>query len=160
MVREAQDVSREALNVKRELLDARYASIDTRYERNYTMAKKILIVEDHEMSRVLLRDVLQHHGYEIIEAANGEEAIKEAGAHLPDLIFMDIQMPVMSGYAAIKALKSDDKTRHIKIVALTSLAMTGDKEKSLAARADYYITKPIDTVQLPIMVAEWLKETR
>jgi CheY-like chemotaxis protein len=73
---------------------------------------------------------------------------------------MDIQMPVMSGYAAIKALKSDDKTRHIKIVALTSLAMTGDKEKSLAARADYYITKPIDTVQLPIMVAEWLKETR
>ena len=121
------------------------------------MEKKILVVEDNEMNRVLLRDVLQYHGYDIIEAANGEEAIKEAGAHLPDLIFMDIQMPVMNGYEAIKALKSNDKTKNIKIAALTSFAMTGDQDKSLAAGADYYLTKPIDTGQLPIMVAGWLK---
>jgi CheY-like chemotaxis protein len=124
------------------------------------MAKKILVVEDHEMNRVLLRDLLQYHGYKIIEATNGEEAIKEAGAHLPDLIFMDIQMPVMNGYDAIKALKSDDKTKHIIIVALTSFAMTGDQDKSLATGANYYITKPIDTVALPKMVAQWLKEAR
>ena len=121
------------------------------------MAKKILIVEDNEVNRVLLRDILQYHGYEIIEAANGEEAIKEAGAHLPDLIFMDIQMPVMNGYEATKVLKSNDKTKNIKIVALTSFAMTGDQDKSLTAGADHYMTKPIDTAQLPIMVAQWLK---
>jgi two-component system, cell cycle response regulator DivK len=121
------------------------------------MAKKILIVEDHEINRVLLRDILQYHGYEIIEATNGEEAIKEARANLPDLIFMDIQMPIMNGYDAIKALKGDDKTKHIIIVALTSFAMTGDQDKSLATGADYYITKPIDTVALPKMVAQWLK---
>jgi two-component system cell cycle response regulator DivK len=121
------------------------------------MAKKILIVEDNEMNRVLLRDVLQYYGYETIEAVNGEEAIKEAGAHLPDLIFMDIQMPIMSGYEAIKVLKGNDKTKNIIIIALTSFAMTGDQDKSLTAGADHYITKPIDTVQLPIMVAGWLK---
>jgi two-component system, cell cycle response regulator DivK len=123
------------------------------------MPKKILIVEDHEINRILLRDILQYHGYEIIEATNGEEAIKEARANLPDLIFMDIQMPIMNGYDAIKVLKDDDKTRHIIIVALTSFAMTGDQDKSLAAGADHYITKPIDTVQLPTMVAQWLEET-
>jgi two-component system, cell cycle response regulator DivK len=123
------------------------------------MAKKILIVEDHEINRILLRDILQYHGYEIIEAVNGEEAIKKAGEYLPDLIFMDIQMPVMNGYDAIKVLKGDDKTKHIIIVALTSFAMAGDEDKSLAVGADHYITKPIDTVQLPIMVAKWLEET-
>jgi two-component system cell cycle response regulator DivK len=121
------------------------------------MAKKILIVEDNEMNRVLLRDILQYHGYEIIEAANGEDAIKEAAEHLPDLIFMDIQMPVMNGYEAIKALKGDDKTKHLIIVALTSFAMTGDHDMSLTAGADHYITKPIDTVQFPVIVAQWLK---
>jgi CheY-like chemotaxis protein len=121
------------------------------------MAKKILIVEDNEINRILLRDILQYHGYEIIEATNGEEAIKMADTHQPNLIFMDIQMPVMNGYDAIKGLKSNDKTRHIKIIAITSFAMAGDKDKSLAAGADHYITKPIDTVQLPKMVGQWLK---
>lgn len=121
------------------------------------MAKKILIAEDNELNRILLRDILQYHGYEITEAANGEEAIREAEAHLPDLIFMDIQMPVMDGYKAIKALKSDSKTKHIIIVALTSFAMAGDEDKFLAAGAEHYITKPIDTVQLPVLVAQWLK---
>lgn len=120
------------------------------------MAKKILIVEDHEVNRVLLRDILQYHGYEVIEAANGEEAIKAAGTHMPDLILMDIQMPVMDGYMATKALKSDPKTKDIIIVTITSFAMEGDKEKSLAAGANQYITKPIDTMQLPIMVARLL----
>lgn len=121
------------------------------------MVKKILIAEDDKIHRVLLRDILQYHGYEIIETTNGEEAVKEAGAHLPDLIFMDIQMPVMDGYTAIKALRSDNKTKHIIIVAITSFAMAGDKDKLLAAGADHYMAKPIDTVQLPLMVAQLLK---
>jgi two-component system, cell cycle response regulator DivK len=121
------------------------------------MAKKILIVEDHEMNRILLRDILRYHGYETLEATNGLEAIQKAQANLPDLIFMDIQMPVMDGYTAIRALKSDNNTRHIIIVALTSFAMTGDQDRSLATGADHYITKPINTVQLPTMIDQWLK---
>ena len=103
------------------------------------MAKKILIIEDNENNRRLVRDVLVYYGYETIEAENGKEGIRMAKEDKPDLILMDVQMPVMNGYDAIKALKNDPDTKHIKIVAVTSFAMLGDREKLLEAGADDYI---------------------
>ena len=112
------------------------------------MPKKILIVEDNEKNRTLVKDVLVYHGYEIIEACDGKEGIKMAKEHKPDLILMDIQMPVMDGITAGRILKNDLETKDIKIIALTSFAMKGDKEKILKGGFDDYIAKPIDTRKL------------
>ena len=118
---------------------------------------KILIVEDNEKNRTLVKDVLEYHGYEVIEAGNGKEGIKMAKEHKPDLILMDIQMPVMSGYDAIKILKNNPETKDIKIIALTSFAMKGDKEKIMEEGFDDYIAKPIDIRRLPELVKEALE---
>ena len=116
------------------------------------MPHKILIVEDNEKNRVLIRDILKYYGYEVIEALNGEEGVKAAKKEMPDLIVMDIQMPVMDGFTATQALKSDPVTKGIKIIALTSFAMKGDKEKVMDAGFDDYIAKPVDTRELPRMI--------
>lgn len=118
------------------------------------MAGKILVVEDNKKNRLLLKDILMYYGYEVIEAVNGEEGVRLAIEHKPDLIFMDIQMPVMNGFIAVEALKDNPDTKHIKIVAVTSFAMKGDREKVLKAGFDGYIAKPIDTEQLPEIVKE------
>lgn len=118
------------------------------------MAGKILVVEDNKKNRLLLKDILMYYGYEVIEAVNGEEGVRLAIEHKPDLIFMDIQMPVMNGFRAVEALKDNPDTKHIKIVAVTSFAMKGDREKVLKAGFDGYIAKPIDTEQLPEIVKE------
>ncbi len=120
------------------------------------MSKKILIVEDILMNRRLIRDILIYHGYETIEAENGEEAVRIAREQKPDLIIMDIQMPVMNGFEAIKILKSDPATKDIKVIAVTSFAMAGDREKVLAAGFDDYISKPLNTRELPEMVKRLL----
>jgi two-component system cell cycle response regulator DivK len=122
------------------------------------MAKKILIVEDIPINRRLLRDILTYHGYEVIEAENGEEAVRIAREQKPDLIIMDLQMPVMNGYGAIKVLKSDPVTKNIKILAVTSFAMAGDREKALEIGVDDYIEKPINTRELPERVKRLLSE--
>ena len=119
---------------------------------------KILIVEDNEKNRRMMRDILTYHGYEIIEAENGEEAIKMAKEFNPELILMDMQMPVMDGFAATSILKNDPETRRIKIIAVTSFAMVGDKEKILQAGADDYISKPLNTRELPERVRKLLEE--
>lgn len=118
--------------------------------------KKILIVEDNEKNRVLVRDILSFHGYSVLEAADGTEGLEIAVEHKPDLILMDIQMPVMDGLTAIKALRDISETREIKVIALTSFAMKGDKEKIMGAGFDGYITKPINTRQLPEIVKKSL----
>lgn len=118
---------------------------------------KILIVEDNEKNRTLVKDVLEYHGYEVIEAGNGKEGIKIAKENNPDLILMDIQMPVMSGYDAIKILKNNPETKDIKIIALTSLAMKGDKEKIMEEGFDDYMAKPIDIRRLPEVVKKALE---
>ena len=120
------------------------------------MAKKILVIEDNDKNRKLIRDVLRYHSYEIIEAENGEEGLKRAKELLPDLIFLDIQMPVMNGLDTIKALKVSPETKHIKVIALTSFAMVGDKEKMLQSGFDDYISKPIDTRQLPKDIVKYI----
>jgi len=119
---------------------------------------KILIVEDNEKNRRMMRDILTYHGYEIIEAENGEEAIKMAKEFNPELILMDMQMPVMDGFAATSILKNDPETRRIKIIAVTSFAMVGDKEKILQAGAGDYISKPLNTRELPERVRKILEE--
>jgi CheY-like chemotaxis protein len=120
------------------------------------MSKKILIVEDIPMNQKLIRDILIYYGYEIIEAENGEEAVRIAKEQKPDLIIMDLQMPVMNGLEAIKILRNDPATKDIKIIAVTSFAMAGDREKVLAAGFDDYISKPLNTRELPEMVKKLL----
>ncbi|MEW6541512.1 MAG: response regulator [Bacillota bacterium] len=115
---------------------------------------KILIVEDNGKNRTLLKDLLHYHGYDTIEAKDGAEGISLAKEHLPDLILLDIQIPVMDGLTVLKILKESDETRNIKVVALTSFAMKGDKEKLLAAGFDHYISKPIDTRELPKLIKQ------
>lgn len=120
------------------------------------MPKRILVVEDNEKNAKLLRDVLSYHGYEVIEAGNGEKGVNMAREHRPDLILMDMQMPVMDGFTAMSILKGDPDTRGIKIIVVTSSAMAGDRERILSAGADYYISKPIDIRELPETVKRFL----
>lgn len=106
---------------------------------------KILIIEDNEKSLKLFSVIVRSLGYEAITAMNGEEGITIAKKESPDLILMDIQMPVTDGITALNMLKSDEKTKNIPVIALTSYAMTGDKEKFLRLGFSDYISKPIDT---------------
>ncbi|MHB8067738.1 MAG: response regulator [Desulfobaccales bacterium] len=122
------------------------------------MAKKILIVEDNEVSRVLMKDILVYYGYEIIEAGEGAEGIEKAKEYRPDLILMDIQMPLMDGFQAVTQLKADPETRDIKIISITAFAMKGDRERILQAGSDEYMAKPIDTRELPKLVKRLLGE--
>ena len=108
------------------------------------MTKTILIVEDEPRNMKLLHDLLQRFGYEIIEASDGEQGVKIAGEKIPDLILMDIMIPKMDGLEATRIIKADEKTKHIPIIALTSYAMKGDREKTIEAVCDGYIAKPID----------------
>jgi two-component system, cell cycle response regulator DivK len=122
------------------------------------MKKTILVVEDNPANRTLLHDVLEHFGYDVIEAENGKDGIKLAAERLPDLIFMDIQMPVMNGFTAITLLTEDSRTKSIKIIAVTSFAMAGDRDRVMASGADEYISKPINTRELPEIVKRLISE--
>jgi two-component system cell cycle response regulator DivK len=108
------------------------------------MGKTILIVEDEPKNLKLLRDLLQRFGYEILEALDGEQGVKLVGERMPDLILMDIMMPKMDGLEATRIIKANTKTKHIPIIALTSYAMKGDREKTIEAGCDGYLAKPID----------------
>jgi len=116
------------------------------------MPYKILICEDNEKNRKLMKDILEYHGYEVYLAENGKESIEMAKRIKPDLILMDMQMPVLDGFEAIKKIRQDSEIKHIKIIAVTSFAMPGDKERVLQAGADSYIAKPIDTRALPEII--------
>ena len=122
------------------------------------MAHKVLIVEDNENNRCLFRDILTFHGYEVTVATDGQEGVDMARTLLPDLVLMDIQMPGMDGLSAGIILKGAAETCGLKIVALTSFAMSGDREKILAAGFDGYLSKPINTRELPVLVKKWLEE--
>ncbi len=119
------------------------------------MTKLILIVEDKPKNVTLLRDLLQVSGYKTIEATDGKQGVELAKASKPDLILMDVQMPKMDGLEATRILKADT-TRNIPILALTSYAMKGDKERILKAGCDGYLAKPFDIQELLKTVAEYL----
>jgi len=129
---------------------------DKQPEEIITMPRKILIVEDNVNNRCLFRDILSIHGYEVSEAIDGQDGVDQARKLMPDLILMDIQMPGMDGMTAGTILKGDPATGSLKIIALTSFAMQGDREKFLEAGFDGYLSKPINTRELPEMVKHWL----
>ena len=117
---------------------------------------KILIVEDNEMNRDMLSRRLIKKGFEIIIAVDGEEGVKKTLSEKPDLILMDMSLPVMDGWEATKKLKSNSDTSKIPIIALTAHAMAQDKEKALAAGCDEYDTKPIEFKRLLGKIKDFL----
>ncbi|MBF0464126.1 MAG: response regulator [Nitrospirae bacterium] len=122
------------------------------------MGAKIIVIEDNETNMLLLKSVLTYYGYEVIEAVDGYEGVRMAKEIVPDLILMDIQMPVLDGMDALKMLKDDIITKNIKIIAVTSNAMKGDKENLLSLGFDGYVPKPIDTRQLPSIIEEFISK--
>jgi CheY-like chemotaxis protein len=108
----------------------------------------ILIVEDNEMNRDMLSRRLERKGYEILLAIDGEQGIDVARANMPDLILMDMSLPVVDGWEATRRLKADQALQHIPIIALTAHAMANDREKALEAGCDDYDTKPIELPRL------------
>lgn len=122
------------------------------------MGRVILIVEDDPKNLKLIRDLLQIRGYTTLEATDGKQGVDMARAKMPDLIFMDIQMPVMDGLEAINILKADPITKSIPIIALTAFAMQGDREKCMEAGCNDYITKPLDTRAFVTKVKEYLEK--
>jgi two-component system cell cycle response regulator DivK len=112
------------------------------------MTKRILVVEDQEDLRGILRDLLAGSGYEMLEAPDGQAGVDKAKAEKPDLILMDIQMPVMDGYDATRQIKADPELKSIPIVAVSSFAMKGDEEKARASGCDHCVTKPYSPMQL------------
>lgn len=121
-------------------------------------SKKILIVEDTEDNRQILRDLLGMAGYTLFEAGDGAEGVAKAAEHRPDLILMDIQMPVMDGYEATRRIKADPALNSIPIVAVTSYALSGDEAKTREAGCDAYIAKPYSPRQMLAKVREILGE--
>jgi CheY-like chemotaxis protein len=109
---------------------------------------KILIVEDNEMNRDMLSRRLQRRGYEIVMAVDGEEGIATARAANPDLILMDMSLPVVDGWEATRRLKAEADTRKIPVIGLTAHAMAGDRDKAIAAGCDDYDTKPVELPRL------------
>jgi CheY-like chemotaxis protein len=109
---------------------------------------KILLVEDNEMSRDMLSRRLARRGYEVVLTVDGEEGIAVARSERPDLILMDMNLPVLDGWEATRRIKAMPETGGIPVIALTSHAMTGDREKSLQAGCNEYETKPVDLERL------------
>jgi two-component system cell cycle response regulator DivK len=120
------------------------------------MSKRILVVEDHEDNRRILRDLLGSAGYETLEAEDGEAGVAAARAERPDLILMDIQLPLMDGYEATRRIKTDPALRAIPVIVVTSYALSGDETKARAAGCDAYVTKPYSPRQLLAKIREYL----
>ena len=109
---------------------------------------RILLVEDDEMNRDMLGRRLQRKGHEVLMATDGAQAIAQAEQEQPDIILMDMSLPLIDGWEATRRIKSNQATHHIPIIALTAHAMSGDREKALATGCDDYDTKPIDLLRL------------
>ena len=120
------------------------------------MSKCILVVEDQEDNRQILRDLLGNAGYELTEAENGEEAIAAVAKRRPDLILMDIQLPVMDGYAATRRIRTNPDLKSVPIIAVTSYALAGDEDKARAAGCDGYVSKPYSPRDLLAKVRAYL----
>jgi two-component system cell cycle response regulator DivK len=121
------------------------------------MSKRILVIEDQEDNRQIMRDLLTSAGYEMIEAVDGEQGVALAAEHKPDLILMDIQLPVLDGYEATRRIKAQPALAAIPIIAVTSYALSGDDQKAFAAGCDGYVTKPFSPRQLLAKIREHLK---
>jgi two-component system cell cycle response regulator DivK len=120
------------------------------------MSKYILVVEDQEDNRQILRDLLGSAGYELTEAENGEEAVAAVAKRRPDLILMDIQLPIMDGYEATRRIRTNPDLKSVPIIAVTSYALAGDEDKALAAGCNGYVTKPYSPRDLLAKVRAYL----
>ena len=118
---------------------------------------KILVAEDNLPNRELIREILEACGYEVIEAGDGQQALDKLEENLPDLVLLDIQMPVLDGYAVVRKLRQTPRLASLKVLALTAYAMQGDREKVLEAGFDGYLTKPVDMVSLAKQIAQLLQ---
>jgi len=105
---------------------------------------RIVVADDDPVSRGLIRDVLEPEGYEVFEASNGEEALSAVAQTRPDLILLDIQMPLLDGYGVLESLRGDVRFRDIPVAAVTALAMASDRARALSCGFNAYITKPIN----------------
>ncbi len=121
------------------------------------MSQNILVVEDNDRNRRLLKILLSSKGYNVIEATTGEEAMNCLKDQKPDLILMDIQLPKVDGLALTREIKSNVETRNTPIIAVTAYSMKGDKERILEAGCDAYVSKPINTRELPLLIEELLR---
>ena len=119
------------------------------------MSKRILVAEDQEDNRQILRDLLGSVDYEMIEAADGEAAVAAAKRERPDLILMDIQMPLLDGYEATRRIKADPALKAIPIIAVTSYALSGDEAKARDAGCDAYVAKPFSPKALLAKIREY-----
>ena len=122
------------------------------------MGKVILVIDDEPRNVKLVRDLMEANGYTVIEASDGKQGVDTAITEKPDLILMDIMMPVMDGYEAMQLIKTNSATKEIPIIALTSYAMKGDSEKAFESGCDDYMSKPIDIHELLNMVKKYLNE--
>lgn len=120
---------------------------------------KILLVEDNEMNRDMLSRRLERRGYQVLIAVNGAEGVEMATSATPDLILMDMSLPVMDGWEATQSIKADPQTQSIPIIALTAHAMSGDREKALQAGCDDYDTKPIELSRLLSKIQTFLPDS-
>jgi two-component system cell cycle response regulator DivK len=120
------------------------------------MAKCILVVEDQEDNRRILRDLLGNAGFELIEAESGEDALSAVMKQRPDLILMDIQLPQMDGYEATRRIKSNSEMKEVPVIAVTSYALAGDDAKAVAAGCSCYVAKPYSPRALLAKVREYL----
>lgn len=121
------------------------------------MGKCVLVVEDQEDNRQILRDLLGNAGFDLVEAENGEQALAALAIRRPDLILMDIQLPIMDGYEATRRIRADPEMKSIPIIAVTSYALTGDEAKALAACCNAYVTKPYSPRALLAKVREYIR---
>jgi two-component system, cell cycle response regulator DivK len=122
------------------------------------MNKTILVVEDQEDNRQILRDLLASSGFLMIEAHDGQQALAMARSQRPDLILMDIQLPVVDGYEATRSIKRDPELRHIPVIAVTSYALSGDEERAREAGCDAYVAKPYSTRHLLAKIGQFLEQ--
>jgi CheY-like chemotaxis protein len=120
-------------------------------------AATILVVDDNPINLKLVADLLAFEGYRMLKAVDGEEAAHRVQEDPPDLILLDVDLPGIDGLTLTRRLKGDARTADIIIVALTAFAMKGDRQRAIAAGCDAYVTKPIDTRELPVQVAELLR---
>ncbi len=121
------------------------------------MKKTILVIEDHEDNRRIMRDLLTSAGYEVLEAVTGQEGVTSAETHRPELILMDIQLPDFDGYEATRRIKANPTLRAIPIIAVTSYALSGDDVKAFEAGCDAYVTKPFSPRELLAKIREYLE---
>ena len=120
------------------------------------MSQRILVVEDQDDNRRIIRDLLTSVGYEILEALTGEDGVTSAETHVPDLILMDIQLPGLDGYEATRQIKANPALHHIPIIVVTSYALSGDDVEAFEAGCDAYVSKPFSPRALLAKIREYL----